>query len=598
MSLPLEDYALIGNLRTAALISRDGSIDWLCLPRFDSPACFARLLGEADNGRWRIAPRDECRSIRRRYRGDTLVLETEFETPEGVVNVIDLMPIAANDSRSDIIRIVRGVSGSVTMRMELILRFEYGRIMPWVSRISAGISAVAAPSALLLTAPIAMRGRDFKTVADFTVGQGQTVAFTLTRYPSHESMPEPPDAARSLSETEAWWKEWSRRCKYEGEWRDAVMRSLIIIKALSYPPTGAIVAAATTSLPEVAGGDQNWDYRLCWPRDATFTFYALQVCGYEEEALAWLQWLFRAVAGHPSQMQTTYGLSGERLLFESELSWLSGYERSAPVRIGNNAFEQFQLDVFGEIVDSLYAARKFGRSISTKSWELEKAIVSFLEMAWQRADNGIWEMRGNARHFTHSKVMAWVAVDRAISSIERGFHGPLNDWRRLRDTIHTDICTRGFSANRNAFIQSYGSEGALDASLLMIPMVGFLPASDPRVIATVAAIERELTRDGLVFRYKKTPEGPAGGATEGAFLPCTFWLADNFSLMGRDAKARELFHRVLMLRNDVGLLSEEYDITRSRLVGNFPQVLSHVSLINTAHNLTLTKGPAVHRAES
>lgn len=371
------------------------------------------------------------------------------------------------------------------------------------------------------------------------------------------------------------------------------MRSLITIKALSFLPTGGIVAAATTSLPEVLGEDQNWDYRLCWPRDATFTFYALQAGGYHEEASAWLEWLFRAVAGHPAQMQTVYGVAGERLLFESELSWLRGYECSAPVRIGNSAFQQFQLDVFGEIVDSLYVARKCGRAISTKSWELERAIVSFLETAWKKADNGIWEMRGTPRHFTHSKVMAWVAIDRAVKSMELGFDGPLDSWRKLRNAIHRDICEHGFSRRRNAFVQYYGSD-ALDASLLMIPMVGFLPANDPRIIATVDAIRRELSRGGLVFRYAHRP----GGKSEGAFLPCTFWLADNLSLMGREAEARELFERVLSIRNDVGLLSEEYDVVRSRLVGNFPQVFSHVSLVNTAHNLMLAEGPASHRAES
>jgi GH15 family glucan-1,4-alpha-glucosidase len=592
MSRPVEDYALIGNLRTAALVSRDCSIDWLCLPRFDSPACFARLLGGTDHGNWRIAPVRGCTTIRRRYHGDTLVLETEFETEEGVAIVTDLMPVAAREGRTDVIRIVRGVSGTVTMRSELTLRFEYGRIRPWLSYKSSGMSAIAAPHALIFSAPMTIRDADSTAVADFTVSPGQTLTFTLTVYPSHEPQPDPPNAERTLQETADWWSAWSRRCNYQGPWREAVMRSLIVIKALSYPPTGGIVAAATTSLPETLGGNRNWDYRLCWPRDATFTFYALHFCGYREEALSLLEWLFRAAAGHPAEMQTVYGLSGERLLFESELPWLMGYENAVPVRIGNSAFTQFQLDIFGEIVDSLYAAGKYNLELSIQTWDLQKAIISFLETAWKQPDNGIWEIRDERHHFTHSKLMAWVAVDRAVRSIEQGSPGPLDSWRHLRAAIRNDICVHGFNPRRNAFVQSYGSE-TLDASLLMIPMVGFLPADDPRVTATVSSIQRELSHDGFVFRNPQCGNIPP----EGAFLPCTFWLADYLSLAGREQEAHELFERALSVRNDLGLLSEEYDITRSRLVGNFPQVLSHVSLINTAHNLMLETGPAAHRSK-
>lgn len=596
MSLSLEDYAVIGDTRTVALISRHGSIDWLCLPRFDSPACFANLLGGSENGRWRIAPRASYQSMRRQYQGETLILETEFQTSEGIAVVVDLMPIATAENRTDLIRIIRGIQGTVEFRSEIILRFDYGKIIPWVNRHGSGILAVAAPHAVLVQAPIPMKGEDLKTVGEFTVSAGQTITFNLVRFPSHERKPEPLDPARALAETRSWWSNWSGRCRYEGRWRDAVIRSLIVIKALSFSPTGGFVAAPTTSLPEIVSGSRNWDYRFCWPRDATFTFYALQMCGYHHEAEAWNEWLFRALAGDPGQMQTVYGVGGERLLFESELSWLPGYDRSAPVRIGNAVQQQFQLDVFGEIMDSLYVARKYGLPASRKSWPLEKRIASFLENAWREPDNGIWEMRGLKRHFTHSKMMAWVAMDRAIRTMEQfGLSGPLARWRKVRDSIHQDVCERGFNTKRNSFVQHYDSE-ALDASLLMMPLVGFLPPDDPRITGTVAAITRELSYGGLIFRYVE--DGADGRpAPEGAFLPCTFWLADTLTLMDRRAEALELFERLLAIRNDVGLLAEEYDPDSSRLLGNFPQTLSHVSLINTAHNLTRDEGPAVHRGK-
>ncbi|HTY57007.1 MAG TPA: glycoside hydrolase family 15 protein [Candidatus Binataceae bacterium] len=592
MGQAIEDYALIGNLRTAALVGRDGSIDWLCLPAFDSCAAFAALLGGPKNGRWLLAPNAEQCQVTRKYRGESLVLETQFETDDGVASVTDFMPLAARGDRADVIRIVRGIRGAVEMRMELVMRFEYGRITPWVTRREDGISAIAAPHAVIIKTPVAMRGDDFKTVADFTVHQGQTIPFTMTWYEAHADRPEPPDAEQALHSTESWWHSWSANYKGHSKWRDAIMRSLITLKALSYRLTGAIVAAPTTSLPEVIGGSRNWDYRFCWPRDGTFTLYALVNSGYRAEARAWFDWLLRSVAGHPAEVQTIYGLTGERLLIESELPWLSGYEGSLPVRIGNDAFRQFQLDIFGEIMDSLHMVRKSGLASRTEAWALQKALIKFIESAWKKADSGIWEIRGRERHYTHSKVMAWVAVDRAIKAVEKfNLDGPVGRWRELRDAIHKDICANGYNSARKAFTQYYGSD-AIDASALLFALVGFLPATDPRIKTTVQVIQRELMRDGFVKRFV---ESDASSKSEGVFLPCTCWLADNLMLMGRQQEALELFERVLALRNDVGLLSEEYDPERKRLVGNFPQAFSHVSLINTAHNLSLGESPAANR---
>ena len=602
MSSPIEDYALIGNLRTAALVSRNGSIDWLCIPRFDSGACFAALLGTSENGRWLLAPQGDVKQVRRKYRDSTLILETEFETQTGVATVIDFMPVAHRHGQIDVIRIVKGLRGQVPMRTEVILRFDYGRTIPWVRKRDYGISAVSGPSAVALRTAIPLSSEDYTTVAEFTVGEGESVTFTLTGYPSHEDEPGDADPLEMLSETEQRWRDWAGRCICQGEWREAVMRSLITLKALTYGPTGGIVAAPSASLPEILGGPRNWDYRFCWLRDSTFTLYALLISGYVDEARAWREWLLRAIAGHPQDTQIMYGVAGERMLTELELPWLSGYENSAPVRIGNAAHQQFQLDVYGEVIDTLHVARKFNLERNDDAWRLQNALMNFLESGWKEADEGIWEVRGPRRHFTHSKVMAWVAVDRSIKEIRKGYgEGPIDRWRALRDEIHREVCTRGFDTERDAFVQYFGSK-SLDASLLMIPLVGFLPAKDPRVVSTVAAIERELMYRGLVLRYP-TETGVDGlPPGEGAFLPCTYWLADNYALAGRHQEARDLFVRLLDLRNDVGLLSEEYDPVLHRQLGNFPQAFTHVSLVNTAHNLMAAvegpalKSPAVNRS--
>jgi GH15 family glucan-1,4-alpha-glucosidase len=592
MALRIEDYALIGDCHTAALVGRDGSVDWLCLPRFDSGACFAALLGDATHGRWLLAPTAPVRRSSRHYRSDTLVLETELETDHGAVTLVDCMP--PRTRQPEVVRLVVGRRGRVPMRMELVIRFDYGAIIPWVRRMDGGIRAVAGPEALRLQTPVALRGENLTTVAEFTVAEGQHVPFVLTWHPSNHPAPPTTDAEAAVGQTEQWWREWSGRCTYTGEWHEAVVRSLITLKALTYEPTGGIVAAATTSLPEQIGGVRNWDYRYCWLRDATFTLYALMIAGYADEARAWREWLLRAVAGTPDQLQVLYGLGGERRLTELELDWLPGYEGSSPVRIGNAAHRQCQLDVFGEIIDALYFARRVGLKPDENAWHVERALLDHLESNWQAADVGIWEVRGPQRQFTHSKVMAWVAVDRAIKNVERfGLDGPAAQWRRWRDTIHTEICQRGFDAERGAFVQSYGSKD-LDASLLMMPLVGFLPVSDPRMRGTVEAIERHLTTDGLVARYATSAAVDGLPPGEAAFLLCTFWLADNFALLGRQAEARRLFERLLDIRNDVGLLAEQYDPRARRLMGNFPQAFSHVALINTAHNLTPTTGPAAH----
>ena len=596
MSSRIEDYALIGNLRTAALVDRTGSIDWLCLPRFDSGACFAALLGTNENGRWLLAPQSGVKQVRRKYRDDTLILETEFETESGVATVIDFMPIAERPEHIDVIRIVKGIRGQVPMRTELILRFDYGHTIPWVRKRDYGVSAVSGPNAIAFRTAVPLASRGFTTVGEFTISEGQSETFRLTGYPSHEAEPGEADPLGMLSVVEERWRQWAGRCSCQGEFREPVVRSLITLKALTYSPTGGIIAAPTTSLPESLGGPRNWDYRFCWLRDSTFTLYALLISGYIEEARAWREWLLRAIAGHPQDTQIMYGIAGERMLTELELPWLTGYEKSAPVRIGNAAHQQFQLDVYGEVIDTLHVARKYNIERNEDAWRLQSALMDFLESGWKLPDEGIWEVRGPRRDFTHSKVMAWVAVDRSVKEIRHGFgEGPLDRWKALRDEIHRDVCTRGFDSDRNAFVQYYGSK-SLDASLLMIPPVGFLPANDPRVVSTVNAIERELIYKGLVLRYP-TETGVDGlPPGEGAFLPCTFWLADNYAMAGRIQEARDLFQRLMDLRNDVGLLAEEYDPVLRRQLGNFPQAFTHVSLVNTAHNLMPAEGPAEHRS--
>jgi GH15 family glucan-1,4-alpha-glucosidase len=594
MPARIEDYALVGDTHTAALISRGGSVDWLCVPRFDSGACFAALVGNDEHGHWLIAPTGPVRRTTRRYRDDTLVLETEHETADGLVRVVDCMPPRRHEA--DLFRIVEGVRGAVPMRMELRIRFDYGSVVPWVRRTITGLSAIAGPDALELSTDVPLQGRDFATFAEFTVREGQSVPFTLTWHPSTESAPPPLDARWAVAHTEQIWRDWSSRCRYRGEWREPVMRSLLTLKSLTYAPTGGIVAAATTSLPETLGGVRNWDYRYCWIRDATFTLYSLLLAGFESEAHAWRDWLVRAVAGKPSELQIVYGVSGERRLTELEVGWLPGYEGASPVRIGNAASEQFQLDVYGEVMDLLHQAAAGGMEQEESVWRVQRSLLDFLEGAWREPDEGIWEVRGPRRDFTHSKVMAWVAFDRAVRSVDAfGVDGPVDRWRAIRDEIHREACDRGFDADRNTFTQFYGSEH-LDASLLMIPLVGFLPIEDERVQGTISAVRRELVRDGLVARYEndETIEGVPG--REGAFLACTFWLVDCLALSGRAREARELFERLLALRNDVGLLSEEYDVEAGRMTGNFPQAFSHVSLIDSARNLSRTeRGPADRR---
>ncbi len=598
MALAIEDYALIGNTRTAALVGRDGAIDWLCLPRFDSGACFAGLLGDDGNGSWRLAPAEPVWAVRRRYRGDTLILETEFDTEQGTVAITDFMPHQKVEDRVDLVRMVRGVRGRVPMAMSVAFRFDYGHVVPWVSRSGDGLRAIAGPDGLMLHTAVPTKGRNFHTEAEFAVAEGEAVPFGLSWFPSHRPEPEAGDAAALLAETEAWWGDWAARCSYDGRWRDAVMRSLITLKALTYGPTGGIVAAPTTSLPEAIGGVRNWDYRFCWLRDATFTLLALLGAGFTGEAMAWRDWLLRAVAGEPKSLQILYGIAGERRLEEFELPWLSGYEGSRPVRVGNGAHKQLQLDVYGEIMDALHAASVHGVEPHPEGLNIEKALLDFLEGGWRQPDEGIWEVRGPRRDFTHSKLMAWVAFDRAVKAAERfGLQGPVERWRALRDEVHADVCARGFNPERGAFTQSYGSP-RLDAALLLMPLVGFLPASDARVVGTVEAIRRELTAGGLVRRYATDPEVDGLPAGEAAFLPCSFWLADALALMGRRDEATAQFEHLLTLCNDVGLLSEEYDPERRRLVGNFPQAFSHVALVNTALNLDRPAGPAQARSES
>ena len=583
----IEDYALIGDTHTAALVGKDGSIDWLCLPRFDSDACFAKILGDEQNGHWRIAPESADVEVRRRYRDETLVLETEFTTADGVVRLTDCMPI--REQHPQVVRLVEGVSGEVSMVMELVMRFGYGRVVPWVRRCDDLLSAVAGPDGLSLWSPVRTRGMDMKTVARFKVAVGETVPFVFTWYPSHESPPRPVDGSFAVMDTTRWWEEWSSSCNFDGRWRDAVIRSLITLKALTYSPTGGIVAAPTTSLPETIGGVRNWDYRYCWLRDATLTLESLMRGGYHQEALDWRDWLLRAVAGDSSELQIMYGPAGERRLEEWEVPWLDGYEGSKPVRVGNAAAGQFQLDVYGEVMAALHEGCQIGDTLSASAWDLQRLLVDFVVDHWEDPDDGIWEVRGPRRHFTHSKMMAWVALDRAVRTAKSvGVEGPVEEWSKVRDRVHEDVCSKGFNKEVGAFTQYYGSD-ALDASLLMMPLVEFLPPEDPRVVSTVEAIERDLTEDGFVLRYRVAPGSEAVDGLqghEGAFLACSFWMADCLHLIGRHDDAEALFERLLGLRNDVGLLAEEYDAPMGRQVGNFPQAFSHVSLANAAYNLS------------
>jgi GH15 family glucan-1,4-alpha-glucosidase len=597
MTLRIEDYALIGDCKTAALVGRDGSIDWLCWPRFDSTACFAGLLGDADNGRWLIAPKDSPLGTRRRYRPGTLVLETEFQTETGTAAVIDFMPPADG---ADLVRIVAGRSGRVVFKTELVVRFNYGAAVPWVNRLDDGsINAIAGPERVLLRAPVTLFGEDLRTLGEFAVEAGQFIPFVLSYGASFQSPPPAIDPFDALARTEAFWRQWSNRCPDVGPWTEAVKRSLITLKALTYAPTGGIVAAATTSLPERIGGVRNWDYRYCWLRDATFTLLALMNLGYYDEARAWRDWLIRAVAGSPSQVQIMYGVGGERWLPELTVPWLPGYESSAPVRIGNDASRQVQLDVFGEIADAMFQAMKAGMPPSERGQAVRPVVLDYLATAWRETDEGLWEVRGGRQHFVHSKVMAWVAFDRAANELEtQAFNESGGRWREIADEIHAEVCERGFDRDLNSFVQAYGSK-RLDASLLLIPMVGFLPPEDPRIRGTLRAIEdRLLIEDEFVLRYETEHAGDGLPAGEGAFLACSFWLVDNYMLQGRYAEAGRLFTRLLSRCNDVGLLAEEFDPLTGRMLGNFPQAYSHVGLINCALNLSRQRGPTEERAES
>ncbi|MDN3297797.1 glycoside hydrolase family 15 protein [Streptomyces ficellus] len=584
MTQRIEDYALIGDLQTAALVGKDGSIDWLCLPRFDSAACFAALLGDEENGHWRLAPKGATHCDRRRYVGDSLILESVWETRSGTVRVLDFMP--QRDEAPDLVRIVEGVSGTVEMAGVLRLRFDYGHIVPWVRRTDGHRVAVAGPDSIWLRSEPEVRtwGQQYSTCSSFTVTEGQRVAFVLTWHPSHRPRPPLIDPFEALEHALEDWRSWSAACAYEGPYREAVLRSLITLKALTYAPTGGIVAAPTTSLPEDIGGVRNWDYRYCWLRDATLTLGALLSAGYLEEAAAWRDWLLRAVAGDPADLQIMYGLAGERRLPETELPWLRGYAGSAPVRTGNAAVHQLQLDVYGEVIDALYLARQAGLSPQPHAWNLQLSLLGFLESAWRQPDEGLWEVRGPRRHFVHSKVMAWVAADRAVRTLEAdpSLRGDVDRWRVMRDEVHRDVCEKGYDPERNTFTQSYGSR-ELDAATLLIPRVGFLPPDDPRVVGTVDAVRAELSHDGLIQRYS-TEGVPVDGlpGSEGTFLVCSFWMVDALRMTGRTKEARELFERLLALRNDVGLLAEEYDPSSGRQLGNFPQAFSHIGLVGSA----------------
>jgi GH15 family glucan-1,4-alpha-glucosidase len=590
LSCRIEDYGLIGDCETAALVGRDGSIDWLCWPAFDSDACFAALLGTHRNGRWLIAPVEDVTKSSRRYWDNTLILETRFETANGTVALIDFMPPRGN--ASDIVRLVRGVTGKVKIRMELVIRFGFGADIPWVKRTEQGaLLAICGQDMTVLRTPVETRGEDMTTVADFEVSEGQTIPFVLTYGPSHLPLPEPINPAQALQDTEDFWTGWCSRCTYQGEHHDLVMRSLITLKALTYGPTGGIVAAPTTSLPEKLGGARNWDYRFCWLRDATFTLLALMNSGYSEEASAWHNWLLRAVAGSPANMQIMYGIMGQRRLLEWEAGWLPGYEGARPVRIGNAAHAQLQLDVYGELIDAFHQSRVAELKLDDGTWDLECAVLEHLAEVWDQPDHGIWERRGDGRHYVSSKVMTWVAFDRGIKSAEKfGFDAPIERWRTLRDAICRDVCEKGFDVRQNAFVESYGSQW-LDASILLLPAVGFLPASDPRVRGTLEAIEKHMMRDGFVLRHDPREVSNEKQPVEGAFLACSLWLADAYVLAGEMAKAQALFDRVIAVANDLGLLAEEFDSGEGRQTGNFPQALTHIALINTAHNLCDAKKP-------
>jgi GH15 family glucan-1,4-alpha-glucosidase len=598
MASRIEDYALIGDCETAALVSKDGSIDWLCWPRFDADACFAALLGNTNNGRWRIAPTADANlRITRRYRPNTLILETEFTAADGEVLLIDFMPLRGRRASSNLVRLVVGKRGTVPMRSELVVRFGHGGWVPWVMRTETGeLQAIAGPDMLVLRTPIELRGEQMTTVGDLTVSAGQRIPFVLTYASSHLPLPEPVDADDALRSTEQFWQSWASTCPRIGRHTEIATRSLITLKALTYAPTGGIVAAPTTSLPEQLGGPRNWDYRFCWLRDATLTLLALMNAGYYDEARAWRDWLLRAAAGSPGQVQIMYGVAGERWLGEREVPWLGGYENAKPVRIGNAAADQLQLDVFGEIMDALHQARIGGLQATAAGWAFQRALVAHLETVWRAPDEGIWEVRGGRQHFTYSKVMAWVAFDRAIKGVEAfGLDGPVDRWRRIRAEIHEEVCRRAFNTNLGAFAQSYDSD-LLDASALLIPTVGFLPPDDERVIGTVKAIEQKLIRGGFVLRYDSAATNDGLPPGEGAFLPCSFWLADAYVLTGRRADAERLFERLVGLCNDVGLLAEEYDADAQRLVGNFPQAFSHIALVNTAHNLDRDEKPCEQRS--
>jgi GH15 family glucan-1,4-alpha-glucosidase len=591
----IEDYALIGDCETAALVGLDGSIDWLCWPRFDSGACFAALLGGPEHGRWLIAPTDKAARVSRRYSEGSLILITRFETATGIAELVDFMP--PRDGMADVVRLVRGIIGRVDLHTEFILRFEYGAIVPWIEQSEGALLAIAGPDMVSLRTPVSLRGDDLTTIGEFTVSAGSTIPFVMSYGPSNQAPPRAIDPIAALQDTETFWREWSGRCAPTGEWTEAVTRSLIVLKGLTYAPSGGIVAAPTTSLPEQAGGVRNWDYRYCWLRDATFTLSAFGTAGYTEEAEQFRDWLVRAVAGSPDQLQIMYGLGGERRLSEWEVPWLPGFNGAQPVRIGNAAAAQLQLDVFGELLDAMIQARRHGLP-RVKRWSaIARALLEHLETIWREPDEGIWEVRGPRQHFVHSKVMAWVAFDRAIKSVEElGGSGPVERWRPIRDAIHAEVCQNGFDPQLESFVQAYGSK-ALDASLLMLPLVGFLPASDPRVIGTIKAIESRLLINGVVFRYDsgETEDGLPPG--EAAFLACSFWFVDNLVLQHRMEEARAMFGRLLSIRNDVGLLAEEYDPGARRQMGNFPQAFSHVALVNTAYNLTRYQGPAEKRAE-
>jgi GH15 family glucan-1,4-alpha-glucosidase len=594
----IEDYAMIGDGETVALVGRGGSIDWLCWPCFDSDACFAALLGDERHGHWTIAPRDRPTRLTRRYRPNTLILETQFVTKEGNVTLIDFMP--PRGQASDVVRFVRGDRGKVRMRMDLVIRFGLGRDIPWVKKTEEGgaLLAICGPDMLVLRTPVETRGQDMTTVAEFEISEGETIPFVLTYRASHLDVPDPIDPEQAFRDTDAFWTDWCERCRYDGQRREMVLRSLITLKAMIYAPTGGIVAAPTTSLPEQLGGARNWDYRFCWLRDATFTLLALMNSGYYDEALAWHNWLLRAVAGSPSEMQIMYGIMGQRRLTEWEAPWLHGYEGARPVRIGNAAHAQLQLDVYGELMDVFHQSRAAKLKFGEESWALERSLLNHLGKIWNEPDSGIWERRGPGKHYVSSKVLTWVAFDRGVKACETfGLEGPVDAWRQMRDHIHRDVCSKGFDRDLNSFVESYGSK-LLDASLLLLPAVGFLKATDPMIKGTIEAIERNLVQDGFVLRHDPREIEPQQRPLEGAFLACTLWLADAYVLAGNLERAQSLFETVIAVANDLGLLAEEYDTVARRQTGNFPQAQTHIALVNTAHNISDARKPAVQRGKT